>query len=1402
MKQSKLKYLALATLVAACNTPEEFNALPKPASLEYGQPMSLSQSGQSTDGTDLVAADDWKTMAKLEVGRKPYGSTSISQIWVKNTGDLPASLEKMWMDPKTQEMFKISSECGSTIPGKQACLVNIMYSPNTVGETPSDLNIAYENGEGGRTTTTLPVMATASNLAFLQFEKDKIEIQNTTVGYSLTGTFKVLYNGSSLKAKGLSIQPARGITISNPSDGSFEIDKAGTTCGETIEADCIIKVKFAPGAEGLVSSTFGVNYFNGAEVLKINGESQGSGLKAEVLATLSSALTNFGSVVANPAAPKIVSVPVSFVGSVPAEKVSIKAPGTGAFEIINDPSKTTCSSKMISGNCVLAVAFDPSSVGSYQDTIQIDYSSQGQPRESLKISLTGAAVNPAKILSDVQSVSFGDVPAYKKVTKSFVLSNKGDVAISNLSAVKVVGASYTAAFEQKCSSLAPNDSCKLNVSYQIKSEASENGEFSFSYYDGRQTQQVALSASGKGTSPLVLEASTTIDFGDIMINHPALPAAKSWGISIFGTTPLTNAAQLIFPAPLTSPFSSTLGNASNCKAPLDPNKSNNCSFSVSVTTNTGLTPDVLISQPFSLSYEGDGKKGAGKLNFTVKMTPRKAPELAFTSVPVFKTVSVKDSSQVTLVMKNNSAYFGTAFKSADITGDSGFSIVSNGCNGGVAKNATCNIVVKFAPTEAKKYSAKLRYIYHNQIANQTIEANLVAEGSKDVTLLADATEINFGSVYVGDKVSDKVVNLKYFGATDWTHSAVLGSPFKVEAVNCGEESDCKLSVGFTPSAAGDFERNLEFTYSPALNANPGKIRILVKGKAVLRVPSLSLTPSSFPKTLVGENKSLVVTIKNNGTTAAQNVSFGSLAAPFRFADDGAPGASGMCPSNGSIDPSKSCTLKVIFEPSSVGKAEVELAINYDSGSGSTQSVKPKISGLGTQMIQVFAGAFQSCIINELGKAQCWGRNSQGQLGLGHNQSVNQKISALPALNFGSDAVVKKMAIGDSHACAIVDKSNAKGLVVCWGNNANGKLGLGHTRNTNSPLDANGKLAVVSLGTSADLDAVVDVVAGFEHTCALQKSGELKCWGGNTSGQLGNESTSAVGSNLAQMGDSFKPISIGGRGLASISKVKSISAGSGHTCAVLESGTSLCWGDNFYGQLGQGSEAEKIGTHSGDLSTLSPINFGRDFVAKNMVASSGAFSCALSINGDVKCFGKTVANEKTSNPFFGVLGNCWGRQMQNTSAVSCSSSMAPTTSVGYMPSDMGDKLPKINFGSSKVVQLATGSTFGCALLDDKSVKCWGTNDNGQLGLGNTQPIGANALDMGDSMKAALTFADGEAIQVATGYEHACVVLKNNTVKCWGSSFENVSGLAGNGIAYNTGTKPSTLPKVLPLVYDGR
>jgi alpha-tubulin suppressor-like RCC1 family protein len=123
-----------------------------------------------------------------------------------------------------------------------------------------------------------------------------------------------------------------------------------------------------------------------------------------------------------------------------------------------------------------------------------------------------------------------------------------------------------------------------------------------------------------------------------------------------------------------------------------------------------------------------------------------------------------------------------------------------------------------------------------------------------------------------------------------------------------------------------------------------------------------------------------------------------------------------------------------------------------------------------------------------------------------------------------------------------------GAVKCWGDNTYGELGDGTTTSSTTPVD------VVGLGSG-----VASVSAGWMHTCVVTTAGAVKCWGYNGFGELGDGTTTS----------STTPVDVVGLG----SGVASVSASSGHACAVTSAGAVKCWGVNDYGALGDGTTTD-------------------------------------------------------------------------------------------------------------------------------------------------------------------------------------------------------------------------------------
>ena len=366
---------------------------------------------------------------------------------------------------------------------------------------------------------------------------------------------------------------------------------------------------------------------------------------------------------------------------------------------------------------------------------------------------------------------------------------------------------------------------------------------------------------------------------------------------------------------------------------------------------------------------------------------------------------------------------------------------------------------------------------------------------------------------------------------------------------------------------------------------------------------------------------------------------------------------------------------------------------------------------------------------------------------------------------------KKIAAGYYHTCALLDD----GSVSCWGRNNYGQLGDGTTTQRTAPTQTS------SLGTAA-----VAIAAGIEHTCAILDDGTVSCWGRNYDSQLGIAScedlydpyqyqavctaTTSLGTDRTavaigpgnghtcallddgsvscwgrnydgELGDGTntntrtptQTSSLGGTAVA-------IAVGFHHTCALLNDGTVRCWGWNYNGQLGDGT----TGTTARKKSPTQTLSLGRTAVA---IAAGIEHTCALLDDGSVSCWGRNN---------YGQLGD--GTTTQRT---------APTQT-----SSLG--------GTAVVITAAVYHT--CALLDDGSVSCWGRNNYGQLGDNTTTdrytPTATSSLDR-------------TAVAIAAGIEHTCAILDDGTVSCWGRNYNGQLGDGTTGNARYTPTATSSL-----------
>ena len=297
--------------------------------------------------------------------------------------------------------------------------------------------------------------------------------------------------------------------------------------------------------------------------------------------------------------------------------------------------------------------------------------------------------------------------------------------------------------------------------------------------------------------------------------------------------------------------------------------------------------------------------------------------------------------------------------------------------------------------------------------------------------------------------------------------------------------------------------------------------------------------------------------------------------------------------------------------------------------------------------------------------------------------------------------------------------------------------------------------------------VAAVSSGGRHTCAVTTAGGLKCWGINNFGQLGNSITV----NMALPGD------VNGM----TSGVMAVSAGNAHTCALTTAGGLKCWGSNFAGQLGNGTYTQSLvpSDVSGLASGVAAVSAGRDH------------TCAVTTAGGLKCWGTNVDGQLAtgailqSNVPFDISGLTSGVAAVSVGydhtcvittggALKCWGSnnfgqlgRGTTFDYSLIPTDVSGL-------TSGVAAVSSGTYYTCAVTTGGAAKCWGANGYGQLGNGSvTQsslPLDASGLTSG-------------AAAVSTGYVHACALTTAGALKCWGA---NGVGQLGNAATANSST----------------
>jgi hypothetical protein len=495
------------------------------------------------------------------------------------------------------------------------------------------------------------------------------------------------------------------------------------------------------------------------------------------------------------------------------------------------------------------------------------------------------------------------------------------------------------------------------------------------------------------------------------------------------------------------------------------------------------------------------------------------------------------------------------------------------------------------------------------------------------------------------------------------------------------------------------------------------------GSLVVNASVDDVAPVSFSITTVEPAQLRIVS--GNGQRAAKG---SSLRSPLRVqvvASDDEPlagavihwsvsqGQAALEPSQSTTDASGETETRVILGPAT-GSISVSATVEaLAPATFSITALEP------SAFVSVSAGTAHTCGVLATGDAYCWGRNIFGELGDGTTTDKASPVLVLGGLKFAT------VSAGDDYTCGVTVDATA----YCWGENGYGRLGDGTAIDRTAPVPVAGALSFAL------------VTAGDPHTCGLTTAGAAYCWGQNGAGQLGVGTTTGP-ETCAPATCSTVPVPVAG-GLS----FTDVGLGRTTTCGVTTGGLAYCWGSNFDGQLGIGTNMGPEACGGSQCSTV-PVQVSGGLTFR-FVTGGGRSShiCGVTTAGNPFCWGANT---------YGQLGAGTTTGPENCGVRMCSTVPVPVT------------------GGLSFSSLSEGDDYTCALTATGGAYCWGLSV-GQLGIG--PPSGPDVCQSGPCTTVPMPVTGGLSFGTITGGSgHTCGVTVEGTAYCWGL---NETGQLGDG-----------------------
>jgi len=373
---------------------------------------------------------------------------------------------------------------------------------------------------------------------------------------------------------------------------------------------------------------------------------------------------------------------------------------------------------------------------------------------------------------------------------------------------------------------------------------------------------------------------------------------------------------------------------------------------------------------------------------------------------------------------------------------------------------------------------------------------------------------------------------------------------------------------------------------------------------------------------------------------------------------------------------------------------------------------------GKTIKSIAAGNWYVCAVASDNLTYCWGYANYGQLG--NDSIVDSWVpAAVSTTGVLSGKTIASISAGNNHVCAIASDN----LTYCWGSNGGGRLGNNSIVQSNVPVSVS--VAILREKTIKSMDS------GNSFNCAIASDDLAYCWGYNSTGQLGDNSTT----------QSLIPVAVNTAGVLSGKTLKLITSGGSQTCAIASDDLAYCWGNNAHGQLGDNSTTQSSVPVAVDTTGV------LDGKTIKSITAGDSHVCAIASDDLAYCWGYNN---------YGQLGDDSVTERLAPIAVSTTGALSGKT----------------------IKSIVTGTYHTCVIASDDLAYCWGLkyiNEWGDIIQNSLVPVAVITT----------TALDGKTIKsiTAAGYR-TCVIASDDLVYCWGNS--RFGNFAQNNTIYSSGS----------------